>query len=66
MTLLIPTETADTHSGTEAEAEGIPGPGCGCCLPPPGATADKGLGQLLARRERLERRLRGLGAGTGA
>ena len=36
-------------------------PGCGCCIPPPDATADKGLALLQARREAVERRLQGLG-----
>ncbi|MGH9265419.1 MAG: hypothetical protein ACRD1D_12090 [Acidimicrobiales bacterium] len=58
MTLLISRETADVQSRAEAEADATPG--CGCCLPPPDATADRGLARLLARRERLERRLEGL------
>ena len=50
-TLLIP-ET----SGAEPEA---PTPGCGCCIPPPD-TLDKRVVELLARRERLERKLQRL------
>lgn len=56
MTLVTTPETAVSPSLAEAEAT----PGCGCCLPPPDAMADRGLAQLLARRERLERRLEGL------
>jgi hypothetical protein len=34
-------------------------PGCGCCIPPPD-TAAKKLAELEARRQAVERRLRGL------
>jgi hypothetical protein len=34
-------------------------PGCGCCIPPPD-TVDTRVAELQARRDRLERRLRGL------
>ena len=50
-TLLIP-ETA----GAESEEST---PGCGCCIPPPD-TADQRVAELLARRERLERKLQRL------
>ena len=47
---------------TETEVEVEEGtPGCGCCVPPPDASApDKLLAALQDRRERLERRLGGL------
>lgn len=35
--------------------------GCGCCIRPP-AEADEKIAQLEARRERLDRRLRGIEA----
>lgn len=37
--------------------------GCGCCIRPP-AEADEKIAVLEARRERLDRRLRGLDTGT--
>lgn len=37
--------------------------GCGCCIRPPEAVEDK-LTQLEARRDALERRLRGLADAT--
>ncbi len=52
MTTLV---TSDT---TEARAE-EPTPGCGCCVPPPD-TLDKRVAELLARRERLDRKLQRL------
>lgn len=47
-TLLVP-ETA----GAESEERT---PACGCCIPPPD-TLDKRVAELLARRQRLERKL---------
>ena len=47
-TLLIP-ETAATRAEEST-------PGCGCCIPPPD-TAAKRVAELLARRERLDRKL---------
>jgi len=56
MTTVLPTPTVDT--GAEADDAT---PGCGCCIPPPGAGAkDKVLAELQARREGLDRRLRDL------
>ena len=52
MTTLLLSETA----GNEAEEST---PGCGCCIPPPD-TVDKRVVELLARRERLERKLQRL------
>ena len=52
MTTFLTPETveAEVQEGT---------PGCGCCIPPPD-TVDKRVAELEARRERLDRRLRGL------
>ena len=52
MTTLLLSETA----GNEAEEST---PGCGCCIPPPD-TVEKRVVELLARRERLERKLQRL------
>ena len=56
--LLIP-----VTAGAEAETDDAT-PGCGCCIPPPDASKAEGrqraLAELEARREALERRLRGL------
>lgn len=49
-TLLIP-QTREAHAQAEEAT-----PGCGCCIPPPDS-ADKRVAELLARRERLERKL---------
>ena len=50
-------------AGTEAEADDAT-PGCGCCVPPPDAAQAEGrqraLAELQARRDALERRLKGL------
>jgi DNA-binding transcriptional MerR regulator len=59
MTTVLTTETAD------ARAEEA-GPGCGCCIPPPGASAERELSELQARREAVERRLRGIRSGATA
>jgi hypothetical protein len=55
VTTLLPTSTED------AEVQDA-GPGCGCCIPPPGGSAqkDKALAELQARREALDARLQGL------
>ena len=56
MTTFMTTETVEAEAQVEpTEAT----PGCGCCIPPPDAVADK-LAVLQARREALERRLAGL------
>lgn len=51
------------QAGDRARADEA-GPGCGCCLPPPDASLPEGrqrvLAELQARRDALERRLRGL------
>ena len=52
MTTLLTSETTDV--GAEE-----PTPGCGCCIPPPD-TVDKRVADLLARRQRLERKLQRL------
>ncbi len=49
MTTVLTSET----TGARAEEST---PGCGCCIPPPD-TVDKRMAELLARRERLERKL---------
>jgi hypothetical protein len=58
MTTLLYSDT------TEARAE-EPTSGCGCCAPPPD-TVDRRVAELLARRQRLERKLERLQAGAGA
>ncbi|HEX2048146.1 MAG TPA: hypothetical protein VHF27_10295 [Acidimicrobiales bacterium] len=58
MTTLLTPET------TEAGAE-EPTPGCGCCVPPPD-TVDTRVAELLARRQRLERKLASLPTGSVA
>ena len=50
------TTPAETATAPAEEAA----PGCGCCVPPPDAVDDK-LAVLQARRDAVERRLRGLG-----
>lgn len=51
--------TMTTMTTTETvEAQG-PRPGCGCCIPPPD-TVDTRVAELQARRDAVERRLRGL------
>lgn len=55
----IPAPAADRADAAPA-AEDEDDLGCGCCTRPPSAVADK-VAQLEARREMLERRLRGLG-----
>jgi hypothetical protein len=58
MTTLLP--ITGPAAGAETEADDAT-PGCGCCIPPPGAGAkDKALAELQGRREALERRLQGL------
>ena len=56
------TTVLDPQAG-EGQAQGA-GPGCGCCIPPPGASMPEGrqraLADLQARRDALERRLKGL------
>ena len=62
MTTLLPmTESAaDVMADVEAEADEAT-PGCGCCIPPPGAGAKaKVLAELAGRREAIDRRLQGL------
>ena len=54
MTTLVTTETADSEARADEAT-----PGCGCCIPPPD-TAAKKMAELQARREAVERRLRGL------
>ena len=55
MTTLLP--ITDIEAGTD-EA----GPGCGCCVPPPDASAkQEALAALQARRDAVERRLAGIG-----
>jgi hypothetical protein len=55
MTTVLPVTDADTTQAEEA------GPGCGCCIPPPGAAGkDRVLADLQARRAAVERRLRGI------
>lgn len=56
----IPT-TVETDAGVSDA-----GPGCGCCIPPPGATAEgkqRAMAELQARRDAVERRLLGLQLG---
>jgi DNA-binding transcriptional MerR regulator len=63
MTTVLTTElTTETDDARAEEA----GPGCGCCIPPPGASAERELRELQARREAVERRLRGLRTGATA
>ena len=49
-------------AGAEATEDATPG--CGCCVPPPDASQAEGrlraLAELQARRDALERRLKGL------
>lgn len=56
------TTVLDPQAG-EGQAQGA-GPGCGCCVPPPDASMPEGrqraLADLQARRDALERRLKGL------
>ncbi len=59
MTTLL---TISTPAGTAAEAQDADA-GCGCCVPPPDASAEGrrvAMAQLEARRAAVERRLRGL------
>ena len=59
MTTLLP--VTDLAAGAELDAEADATPGCGCCIPPPGAGAkDKVLAELQGRRDAIERRLGGL------
>ncbi len=46
-------------SGTTVARPEERAPGCGCCIPPPD-TVDRRMAELLARRERLERKLQRL------
>jgi DNA-binding transcriptional MerR regulator len=58
MTTLLPTpiEAGEAQDAT---------PGCGCCIPPPGsAEKDRAVAELQARRDAVERRLRGLSTGA--
>ncbi len=56
MTTLL-TTTTDEADAQATDAE----PGCGCCIPPPGASAkDVVLAELQARRDAVERRLGGI------
>jgi hypothetical protein len=58
MTTVLP--MAEPIAGAEVEADDAT-PGCGCCVPPPGAGAKaQVLAQLASRREAIDRRLRGL------
>jgi hypothetical protein len=58
MTTLLP--MTEPTVGPEAEAEDAT-PGCGCCIPPPGAGAKaQVLAELASRRDAIERRLQGL------
>lgn len=54
------TTTLAPVTPVEVKAEEA-GPGCGCCIPPPDASAkEEAMASLQARRERLERRLAGM------
>ena len=55
MTTLL---TPDTGDPLDARAEDA-SPGCGCCIPPPD-TADRRVAELVARRDRLDRKLQRL------
>lgn len=63
MTTVLPM-TTELAMTVEADADAGDGtPGCGCCIPPPGAGAkDKVLAELAARKADLERRLERLSA----
>ena len=52
MTTLLTSETTDVRAEEST-------PGCGCCIPPPDSV-DTRVDALLARRERLEAKLRRL------
>ena len=52
MTTLLTAETTDVRAEEST-------PGCGCCIPPPDSV-DTRVDALLARRERLEAKLRRL------
>jgi hypothetical protein len=59
MTTVLP----ETHVEAPAPADDAT-PGCGCCIPPPGAGAKaQVLAELASRRDAIERRLQGLTPG---
>ncbi len=58
MTTLLP--MTDPTAGVDVESDDAT-PGCGCCIPPPGAGAKtQALAELASRRDAIERRLQGL------